>query len=1144
MSDAAAAVQAVVQVLTLAVSQDPAQLSRANQQLEEWEREPRFWLILLQIAFDRDHSTADATATATTAHHAIRTLAIIRFKNGVDKFWRSRVVARVTVTIPADVKHQIRHALFQCLYEPDRTIALQAAVAISRIARNDYPRDWPDLFTNLQRAMVDAHAALERLGPAPLAPSTEDPASHSARLLNTTILMRAADVCAKTLKELESVKILAGKMRMTELSRELLPSLHPIFQQYFAETFSLPRPRASPSASSSASPSTSTTTSAAPADLASLSAWASAPLRAEQVRTSHLLLKAISRLAVADMGMISRTASAEGGNSENRALAFFRSTPHALQTLKDTRLAYLGLLRSSSTSSSSLPSSSSSSSMAGGTSLLAALTKHLHSFGKFFLSLIQKDKGKAAFWDGWTDVVGWYWVQAKDVSPDSLAVPRDRYADHGALIDYPPRFVVQALVLLKKSLVEWKGKPEAGVFGSQPFAIEATDVLVRKLMRLNADDLERWQADPEEWSVGEEQENYELDIRPAAERTLMVLAQHTKPIGVVGEHLWKHLEATAALSPDALDDVLTRDAVYAAVGRCRDYLCRPGGPDGDDDGDDVPTANQRMGRSSASPLWIVVRRRIAWLLWEWSEQVLVESRPAVYALLVELLSDVPGRTDVAVRLASARCIAALADALEFDADGFMPYLSDALQSLATLAAASELHEMESIKTCTDSLSVLIERMGPRVAPHSDALVDLVPMLWQQEDPDCKAKPSVIVFISKILRAIELLPAEGQTAALTAKLHGVVAPIVRDSLSPAVSHLLAKDALSLLYVRALHSTATMTPPLLHVLELAKDLIAQPDYCVEICRAIEEVSMLSPLAMLETYGRDILSAFAAILADPSSPMVLAPVAALDTLVQALAGLPNWLEVRDTWMQVLDSTGIVTALVGCLLHTKESASIATHFVGLVCRIAFYAPGASFLGLIRSASRHAHMASTYPDSTLIWPPLVSLVCQRFENMASARKRKVTALGLAALLDAAVVEQGVSPGNADTREVFAKVPDMIAVWSEAVAEIRESRSNDFSKYTRPTSPIASMELDAFFDDDDDLGGGSGGGWLEDTSPGSARARHIALSDRALTVSLAAHLSEVLTRAQTQDATGSFAAVMQTIDPLVLDMFRSDLASA
>ena len=358
----------LIQVLTLASSSDPSQLSRANSQLEEWEKDPNFWLVLLQIAFDTELQLCSSSSVATAQEQidSVRILAIIRFKNGIDKFWRSRVLARVTVTIPSDTKQAIRNMLFQCLREPNRTIALQASVSISRIARLDYPRDWPDLFTTLQQAMVEAHAALASLGPAPQLDYPENPATARARQLNTTVLMRAADVCSKTLKELESVRVLAGKMRMTELSRELLPVLHPIFQQYFSEVFLL----------------------STGDDLDKLSAWSKTTLRAEQVRTSHLLLKAISRLAVADIGMISRSSTSQGGTSANMAQAFFRSTPHCLQTLKDTRLAYLRLLRSSQSSTTPAPMSA---------ALLTALTKHLYSFGKFFLSLVQRDNGKAAF---------------------------------------------------------------------------------------------------------------------------------------------------------------------------------------------------------------------------------------------------------------------------------------------------------------------------------------------------------------------------------------------------------------------------------------------------------------------------------------------------------------------------------------------------------------------------------------------------------------------------------------------------------------------------------------------------------------------------------------------------------------------------
>lgn len=99
-------------------------------------------------------------------------------------------------------------------------IALQSCVSIAKIARHDYPSTWPTLFSDLQSFMSSAHAELANLGPAPTDGSSESPERGAKRTRNTLILMRAADVTSRTLKELESAKMLAGKIRMAEVSSE------------------------------------------------------------------------------------------------------------------------------------------------------------------------------------------------------------------------------------------------------------------------------------------------------------------------------------------------------------------------------------------------------------------------------------------------------------------------------------------------------------------------------------------------------------------------------------------------------------------------------------------------------------------------------------------------------------------------------------------------------------------------------------------------------------------------------------------------------------------------------------------------------------------------------------------------------------
>ncbi len=310
--------------------------------------------------------------------------------------------------------------------------------------------------------------------------------------------------------------------------------------------------------------------------------------------------------------------------------------------------------------------------------------------------------------------------------------------------------------------------------------------------------------------------------------------------------------------------------------------------------------------------------------------------------------------------------------------------------------------------------------GPRIAPHADALVDLVPMLWQQEDPDCKAKPSIIVFISKVLRAIEMLPATGTSGALMQKVHHMVSPIVRESLHPKVSHLLAKDAISMLWIRALHSTPTMTQPLFELLDLAKDLVVQPDYCIEMCRVVEEISMLNPLEMLQTYGNDLLSHLG---------RSLQTLPTLWSLPQSLHSIPgaspgstaNWTEVREMWISALESTRLAAALVGALLHFQDATLIATHFVSLLCRIAYHCPHDSFVRLVSSAwSDMAH--DQYPTPASIWQPLLKFIWPSSKTCLRPVSDVSLPSAWPSILDSAIVvyEQQPQHGSEVTEAIVA----------------------------------------------------------------------------------------------------------------------------
>lgn len=74
-----------------------------------------------------------------------RWMAVICFKNGVERHWRPLRVHAVS----KEEKLQIRARLFDLLGEKNNQLSIQNAHLVSRIARFDFPAEWPSLFDDI-----------------------------------------------------------------------------------------------------------------------------------------------------------------------------------------------------------------------------------------------------------------------------------------------------------------------------------------------------------------------------------------------------------------------------------------------------------------------------------------------------------------------------------------------------------------------------------------------------------------------------------------------------------------------------------------------------------------------------------------------------------------------------------------------------------------------------------------------------------------------------------------------------------------------------------------------------------------------------------------------------------------------------------
>ena len=1039
--------EALQQVLIAAVQpSDPSVLQRVDEQLAAWETESPFWEALVHAALARE---AGYPST-------LRQLAMIRFKNGIAKYWRPRIVNRKSVVIEHDAKERIRQRLLDVLSEPDRVVATQGALSVARIMRHDYPDEWPTIVPTLQAALESSSAALhEAAAQGRLAQSTAE----------TLVLLRAADTLRHCVKELESVRIMAGRLRMASLAECLIPVLQPVMERVFAIAF----------------------------DTNDTAAWAQTPGTAERLRASHLLLKSLHRLSLHEKGLIS---SRVQQIDSNVAYMFFASTPRQLACVAQRRTEFVGT----------------------GHELLPVLTKHMMAYAKLHYAFVSSFQSHITKWPSWTEVVEWYWGVLCDAAKDGASVSL-HHDDDDDLVVYPYRWIVLSLKLLHATLDRWQRDRPAGTMfvgtsGAQ-FELQVVDVLLKTYLRLTPTDLERWQAHPEQFAIEEDQGDDELDIRPAAIELMRSLSRHSFRSGkgaapevpTVSDYMWMQFEASAQW-PLTLDGVLAREVVYHATGLCRDQLNPLWWYDSDAD-PDVRMSGAIHDRlipeaaMDADAIWIVVRRRIVWLLYEWSEFVSEATRPIAYALLVQLLKQAPGYTDATIQLLAARSLAAIADTVDFERRTFLPYLQDTVVGLAHMLQGG-IEEPDSIRSITHALCVIMDRADTDMVPYGPALVDMVPKMWARDDPQMRLKPSLLEFVSKLVeKYLPYVEAQAETQALVARL-------LRDSFEPATRSLLGHDAL-LLWYHTLASSYTLSAPLVELLSFAPELLGQPEYAPLMCRVWEEAVLLAPEDMLYSFGMSVYGAMAQMVGHPNSPVIMEPIFAIDMHVRALPTAR-----LGAMADIMRATHLDQAILASLCRENDMYHVRQRCAILVSRMALTMPPPAFHDMVRATTR--------------WPDLCRCLISTSVMLTHARSRKLVALGLAHILRHA---------SAEDTGLLSAVPDMIGLWTEVLGEVVEDEAGSADRYEREMSPTRVLEIGEdgipFLDEF---------GLIEPAStPSSTRTDAVRKRDPAFTVPLRAYVADTLnTVLQDGSHKTELQSLLATIDPLVLDTLQRGLS--
>ncbi|XP_071722890.1 uncharacterized protein [Rutidosis leptorrhynchoides] len=127
---------AMYTLLSNSLSGDESVRKPAESTLSQSESLPGFCSCLMEVISSKD----------LAPQAAVRLMASLYFKNNIGRYWRNKCDSS---GISNEEKSHLRRKLLSHLREDNYQIALTLAILISKIARIDYPKEWPELFSVL-----------------------------------------------------------------------------------------------------------------------------------------------------------------------------------------------------------------------------------------------------------------------------------------------------------------------------------------------------------------------------------------------------------------------------------------------------------------------------------------------------------------------------------------------------------------------------------------------------------------------------------------------------------------------------------------------------------------------------------------------------------------------------------------------------------------------------------------------------------------------------------------------------------------------------------------------------------------------------------------------------------------------------------
>lgn len=649
------------------------------------------------------------------------------------------------------------------------------------------------------------------------------------------------------------------------------------------------------------------------------------------------------------------------------------------------------------------------------------------------------------------------------------------------------RFLIQCFNLIKNILlcVEYKTSKysdskyysdtlRANKIKQDFFQPDRVSDICRKLIGhyfiLTQDELDTWDSDPEDFSNDESGDSWKYSLRPSTD-TLFVTIFHEYKETLIPVILELVAETNMLVSPDDMQAILKKDAVYNAVGLCAFELY----DEIDFDSWFVNTLFQELKIKDNN--YRVIRRRVTALIGRWTGiKLSSELRPILYECINNLLDP---KEDMAVRLTAASTLRYAIDDFEFNCEQFKDYMFTAFNLLFTLL--KEARECETKMQVLNVMTLLLERMGNILQLELDSLVQYLPYLWQESEEHNMLRCAIVTTLIQLIKAL---------GGVKPELNPFLLPIIQlgTDVSQHASLYLLEDCLEL-WLTVLEYSTAMTEPLMQLFSNMWSLMEYSTETLRQCLIICLVHLLlDPQLVMRTQGVRIMQVCDSLMSDLKNEGIVVLMRLVETFLRAspLLGAETALPILPRIFERIyigDSYPMVTSMYLCVI---SRVLLSSHEI--------------FTRVVNSlAQKHGETEQVFLRK------LLDMWLDKMRNVSQQDHRKLLGLALANLL------------TTQSAAVFERFGLVMLNILEALNDITRTEDNgllmDSLVLTEGQSPSDFDDGDCYY-----------------TTDHNQRKKQLILSDPVHTVVLKNYLQSQIFQLKSQVGMQQYEFLLQSID--------------